>query len=232
MALYAMGDLHLPSTRGFDMDAFGSIWHDHVRKIRKNWLRRVGPDDTIVLTGDHSWGRNLDQALPDLEWIAALPGTKILLRGNHDMFWESGRTQALNDTFAGRLFFLQNNFYTYGPVALVGTKGYCWEGLDSPDHADKLQQREAERLARSFDAAEQAGYRRFIVFLHYPPTGIGQMTSPLIDLCRARGAEQVIYSHAHGEYNYHTSYEGTIDGINYELVSSDYLRFKPLKILD
>jgi len=89
MSLYAIGDLHLSFTANKPMDVFGREWKDHVRKIEKNWRGRIGAEDTVVITGDHSWGRNLEEALADLDFIQSLPGRKILLRGNHDMFWDA-----------------------------------------------------------------------------------------------------------------------------------------------
>ena len=69
MALYAIGDFHLSFTVHKPMDVFGKEWKDHVRKLRRNWLRTVRDTDTAVLTGDHSWGRNLEECLEDLEFI-------------------------------------------------------------------------------------------------------------------------------------------------------------------
>ena len=45
------------------------------------------------------------------------------------------------------------------------------------------------------------------------------------------GAEQVIYSHCHGQERYDDSFKGMVNGIEYSLVSSDYLKFHPQKIL-
>ncbi len=88
----------------------------------------IRPEDTLVLVGDHSWGKNLDECEKDLQYIMALLGRKILLRGNHDMFWDAKKTRALNERFAGKLFFLQNNYFPYGEYAIVGTKGFTFEG--------------------------------------------------------------------------------------------------------
>ena len=135
MALYALGDLHLSFQANKPMDAFGKVWKYHERKIEKYVNQIVGPEDTLVLTGDHSWGRKLPECREDLTFIERLPGRKILLRGNHDMFWDVGKTKRLNEEFAGKLFFLQNNFAVYQDYALVGTKGYTFEGpfyLDRP----------------------------------------------------------------------------------------------------
>lgn len=232
MALYAMGDFHLSFTVNKPMEVFGKHWHRHVERIWKNWNKKVKDEDTAVILGDHSWGRNLKECAEDLAFIEALPGRKILLRGNHDMFWDAGKTQRLNRQFEGRLFFLQNNFYTYGDYALVGTKGYCYEGKDSYEHFEKIRKRELERLRKSFELAKDAGYRKYIMFLHYPPTSIGEMESPFTEMAREYGASQVIYAHCHGRERYEDSLRGMVDGIEYSLVSSDFLKFCPKKIMD
>ena len=231
MSLYAIGDLHLSFTANKPMDVFGREWKNHVRKIEKNWRGRIQDEDTVVITGDHSWGRNLEEAKADLEFIQSLPGQKILLRGNHDMFWDAGKTCRLNEMYQGRLAFLQNNYYTYREYALVGTKGYCYEGKDSPEHFEKLVKRELERLRISFELAAAGGFSQFIMFLHYPPTSIGEMESGFTEMAREYGEEQVVYSHCHGEDRYQDSFLGDVEGIEYKLVSSDYLRFRPERIL-
>lgn len=175
----------------------------------------------------------------------ALPGRKVLLRGNHDMFWDAKKTATLNERLEGKLFFLQNNFFPYRDYALVGTKGYTFEGpfylnqrgqvvgWDEKEaaHAEKLVARELERLRASFDAAKQAGYRRFIVFLHYPPTSVLERRSAFTDMAEAYGADQVIYAHCHGQSRFHDSLLGTVRGVDYRLVSGDYLLWKPERIL-
>lgn len=227
MALYTIGDLHLSFSTNKSMEVFGNEWKNYVKRIEKNFHKYVHSEDTVVLTGDHSWGRNLEECRTDLEFIESLPGRKILLRGNHDMFWDAKKTSRLNQQFAGRLEFLQNNFCTYQDYALVGTKGYCYEGKDSIEHFLKIRERELERLKASFDAATAAGYTRFIMFLHYPPTSIGEQESPFTEMAEAYGAEKVIYSHCHGRDRYDDSFKGFVNGIEYRLVSSDYLKFKP-----
>ncbi len=246
MALYAMGDFHLAFQADKSMDRFGRVWHAHERKIETNCRKMIGPEDTLVITGDHSWGRKLDECREDLAFIEGLPGRKILLRGNHDMFWDAKKTERLNEEFAGRLLFLQNNYYSYEDYALVGTKGYTFEGpfyIDQrngrilgwddgeKEHADKLIRREIERLEQSFEAAARDGYRKFIMFLHYPPTSILERESAFTDMAKSYGASHVVYSHCHGEARFHDSLQGSVEGIQYHLVSGDYLNFKPVRIL-
>ena len=97
-------------------------------KLSRSYQKVIKSTDTLVLVGDHSWGRNLAECEKDLEYICNLPGRKILLRGNHDMFWDAKKTNQLNELYEGRLEFLQNNYYAYKEYALVGTKGYTFEG--------------------------------------------------------------------------------------------------------
>ena len=191
MSLYAIGDFHLSFTVNKPMDVFAKRWKNHVVKIEKYWKKKVTERDTVVITGDHSQGRNLEECQADLDFIMALPGKKILLRGNHDMFWDVKKTEKLNEMFKGKL----------------------------------------ERLRCSFEAAKAVGYEKFIMFLHYPPTSIGEMESPFTLMAQEYGAEKVIYSHCHGKQRYDDSFKGLVNGIKYKLVSGDYLNFKPELIL-
>lgn len=232
MALYAIGDLHLSFGVDKPMEVFGSVWKNHEKKIKKYWNKYISKEDTVAITGDHSWGRNLEQCREDFAFIMTLPGRKILLRGNHDMFWDAKKTARLNEQFRGKLEFLQNNFYAYQNYALVGTKGYCYEGKDSYEHFEKIRDRESERLKISFEAALAAGYKQFIMFLHYPPTSIGEQESCFTQMAEEYGADKVIYSHCHGKERFDDSFKGYVNGIEYCLVSGDYLKFRPKKILD
>lgn len=248
MSLYALGDLHLhfQSELKATLQLTDPVWRGHERRFREFCLSALSPDDTLVLAGDHSWGRTLSECQKDFEYMASLPGRKILLRGNHDMFWDAKKTKQLNDHFDGTFFFLQNNTGSYKDYALVGTKGYTFEGpfyvsrsgriLDW-DHereaqAAKLVTREAERLRISFEAAKSAGFRKFIMFLHYPPTNILEKRSVFTDMAEEYGAERVVYAHCHGQSRFHDSLIGMHRGIQYDLVSGDYLNWKPLKIMD
>ncbi len=248
MSLYAIGDLHLH----FGSDLKNSsqltdpVWKGHEERFMKACRDLIRPEDTLLLLGDHSWGRDLAACEKDFEYILSLPGRKILLRGNHDMFWDAKKTEALNAMFRGRLFFLQNNFAVYGGVALVGTKGYTFEGpfyLDRRGRvagwdeeaflkAEKLVRREEERLRISFDAAVRAGCRRFIMLLHYPPTNILERESVFTRIAEEYGAEQVVYAHCHWESRFHDSLLGMRRGVYYRLVSGDCLKWRPVRLMD
>ena len=247
MSLYAIGDLHLhfQTERMARAQAKDPVWRNHEQKLKEACAELMNPEDTLVLVGDHSWGRDLAECEQDLQYIMELPGRKILLRGNHDMFWEANKTEALNRHFDGKLNFLQDNFYPYEDYALVGTKGHCFEGPfylnrrgqivgwdeENEARSRKLVEREVTRLRRSFEAAKAAGYKRYLLFLHYPPTSILEDESPFTAMAEEYGAEQVIYAHSHGESRFHDSILGEKHGVRYRLVSGDYLKWRPEKIL-
>ena len=247
MNLYAIGDLHLhyQSVLKAPGQLHDRIWRNHEEKFRKNCGKTISSEDTLVLVGDHSWGKNLSECEQDLQYICGLPGRKIVTRGNHDMFWDVKKTGQLNELYQPRLTFLQDSYEVYQDYALVGTKGFTFEGpffLDrrgriigwdegNEEHAKKLVDRELLRLRKSFELAKADGYRKYIMFLHYPPTNILEERSGFTDMAEEYGAEQVIYAHCHGENRFHDSIQGEYRGRIYRLVSGDYLRWKPLKVL-
>ena len=247
MSLYAIGDLHLhyQSVLKAPGQLYDRVWKKHEEKFRKNCEKIVSSEDTLVLVGDHSWGKNLSECELDLQYICDLPGRKILIRGNHDMFWDVKKTEKLNELYQPRLTFLQDSYEVYEDYAIVGTKGFTFEGpfyLDrrgrivgwdeaAEEHAKKLVDRELLRLRKSFELAKRDGYRKYILFLHYPPTSILEERSGFTDMAEEYGAEQVIYAHCHGESRFHDSIQGEYRGRIYRLVSGDYLCWKPVKIL-
>ena len=247
MSLYAIGDLHLhyQSVLRAPGQLRDRVWKNHEEKFRKNCEKMIAGEDTLVLVGDHSWGKNLSECQLDLDYICELTGRKILTRGNHDMFWDAKKTQKLNDLYQPRLTFLQDSFESYQDYALVGTKGFTFEGpfyLDgrgritgwdeaAEEHAQKLVDRELVRLRHSFEQAQAAGYQKFIMFLHYPPTNILEERSGFTDMAEEFGAEQVIYAHCHGQSRFYDSIHGEYRGRIYRLVSGDFLKWKPCQIL-
>ena len=168
-----------------------------------------------------------------------------MLFRSHDMFWDVKKTTQLNELYQPRLTFLQDSCAVYQDYALVGTKGFTFEGpfyLDrrgriigwdeeAEEHAKKLVERELKRLRKSFELAKADGFRKYIMFLHYPPTNILENRSGFTDMADEYGAEQVIYAHSHGESRFHDSILGEYRGRTYHLVSGDYLNWKPLQIL-
>ena len=129
MSLFAIGDLHLhyQSVLKAKDQLNSPLWADHEERFAENCRRLIEEEDTLVLVGDHSWGRNLEECEKDFEYIKSLPGRKILTRGNHDMFWDAKKTAKLNDLYYPDLTFLQDGYAVYKNFALVASKGYTFE---------------------------------------------------------------------------------------------------------
>ena len=151
MGLYAIGDLHLhfQSECKAALQRTDPAWKNHEAIFLRNCRRLLAEDDTLMLLGDHSWGKTLAQSEADLAWIAELPGRKILLRGNHDAFWDAAKTPKLNALYEGKLRFLQGNYFTYRDYALVGTKGFCFEGPFYLDRKGRIKGWDEEAEAKA-----------------------------------------------------------------------------------
>ena len=224
MALYAMGDLHLCLGAPKPMDVFGGAWVGYMEKLKRG-LSVITGDDTLILMGDLSWALDLNSAVADFAWINEIPGRKIILKGNHDYWWS---TQAKFTKFCvengfSDLNLLNNNCYFYDDWAICGTRGWFFEEERSGDHDEKVFRRELIRLKASLKAA---GDREKMVFLHYPPRYKGYTCREILDLLKSYGVRRCFYGHLHGA-SHKLAMEGTWDGIEYRLLSADYLDFQP-----
>ena len=228
MALYAIGDLHLSLGTDKPMDVFGGAWTGYMEKLREG-LSVIGPKDTTVLLGDLSWALDLSQAREDFGFMAAIPGRKIILKGNHDYWWT---TAAKFYKFCGEngfedLWILNNNCYFYGDIALCGTRGWFFEEDRSGTHDEKVFRRELCRLEASLKAA---GDREKYCFLHYPPRYRGYECREILDLLKQYGVSRCYYGHLHGD-SHKLAREGEFDGVEFHLVSADYLDFRPKPVV-
>jgi predicted phosphohydrolase len=229
--LFAIGDLHLSFTSEKPMCIFGSNWDDHYIKIKRNWHASVTDEDTVFLVGDLSWALKLEDALADLEWIHELPGRKVLLKGNHDLWWQSvTRLRALHDD----MYFLQNDSFPLGDgVFLCGSRGWLTPQEPSFTESDdrKIYERELIRLRMSLDDAARKGAERIVCGLHYAPSARPGLASGFIDLFVEYGAVRVVYGHLHGREAFKKGVKGERGGVNYALVSADYTDFAPIRII-
>lgn len=235
MSVYAIGDLHfsgMPPRK--PMDIFGEHWRDHRDKVIRNWTAVVAPDDWVVLCGDLSWGMKLSDALPDLEAVAALPGHKVVIEGNHDYWWTSVKkmTEAMQGAFA----FLRNSFQPVetgdGTVALCGSRGWPlpgWENFD-PAKDRKILDHEVLRVRASLEAARKAGCRDIILALHYPPFYTSDEASPFYDLIEEFGVRRCVFGHIHGEEGAGQVFQGRRGACTFRLVSCDTNGFTPVRI--
>ncbi len=230
MSIYAIGDLHLSFAPGIKkpMDIYGSAWKNHAERLKENWIDRIGPEDTVVLAGDISWGLRLPEALYDLEWIHKLPGKKIIFKGNHDLWWSGiGKLNSLFDS----IHFVQNTAYEAEGVFLCGSRGWICPGNDDFRLEDeKIYKRELLRLELSLKDAEKQGAGERIGVLHFPPSACSRCGSGFTRMFEEAGVKKVVYGHLHGEDAFRSGLKGDHKGVEYSLVSLDYLKCRPMLI--
>ena len=228
MALYAIGDLHLCLGAPKPMDIFGGAWVGYMEKLRQG-MQVLTTEDTLVLMGDLSWALDLESAKADFAWIAALPGRKIILKGNHDYWWSTAAkfTRFCQENGFENLFLLNNNCYFYENTAICGTRGWFYEEERSGQHDEKVFRRELGRLEASLKAA---GEQEKLVFLHYPPRYKGYECPEILSLLERYGVRRCFYGHLHGGSR-SLAREGLWSNIDYRLLSADQLDFRPMQIL-
>jgi predicted phosphohydrolase len=129
------------------------------------------------------------------------------------------------------LFFVQNNCFLEGKLAICGTRGWICPGdRDFTAHDEKIYKRELMRLKSSLDGAVAAGAEVIIGALHFPPTNDKQQTSGFTECFSQYGVKMVVYGHLHGKDAYSNGIEANLNGTEYRLVSLDRLQCQPLLI--
>ncbi len=231
MNIYAIGDLHLSGFLPKPMDVFGEHWNGHWDKIKEDWHIRVKSDDVVLLPGDLSWAMRLDEARIDIGCICAMPGIKILLKGNHDYWW--GSFTQVNSLLSNNTFALQNNSLEFGDYVFAGTRGWlCPSNRQYTAATDeKLYKREAGRLELSLSHARKtAPDKQLIGMIHYPPTDQDGSPSLYTELFEKYGVCDVVYGHLHAS-SIKGALSGSIRGVRYALVSCDATAFKLHKVV-
>ncbi|HQE10525.1 MAG: metallophosphoesterase [Dethiobacteria bacterium] len=230
MAIWAIADLHLSHDRAKPMDIFGPCWENHAEKIAANWRRLVGGDDLVIVAGDISWAMQLSEAAADLNWIASLPGRKLLLRGNHDYWWSS--ISKVRAALPPGMAALQNDHYVFEDWAICGSRGWICpgeEGFDS-EHDEKIYRREIGRLELSLESARLAGRERIVAALHYPPFNRQGSPSGFTELLERYGVSYCVYGHIHDEGR-DRLFQGERGGVNYIFVAADGVDFTPVRVI-
>lgn len=226
--LYTIGDLHLSFEADKPMDIFGGIWENHAQKLIKGFSN-LTENDMCVICGDLTWGMDMKSCLEDFKFIDRLPGKKIILKGNHDFWWTTGTKtrRFFKENNINSIEILNNNCFLYDDIAICGTRGWVCPSENQNEHDKKMLQRETMRLEASLKAAGDA--KRKMCFLHYPPIFGKYACRDMIAVMKAYGVEKCYYGHVHGK-GHSLAYEGEASGIEYKLVSADYIDFTPVKI--
>ena len=229
MALYAIGDFHLALGGDKPMDIFGEKWIGHAEKLKQNFAV-LNDSDVSVICGDLSWAMSIEEAKEDFLFINALPGKKIILKGNHDYWWSTAAKakRFFNENGIDTIDILNNNSFEYGEYSLCGTRGWFYEEEKGVEHDKKIMRREIMRLETSL---ESAGDRKKLVFLHYPPVYMNYECPEILELLKKHEVRLCCYGHIHGKACRY-AFNGWKNGTEYKLVSADFVDFKPIKLSD
>ena len=233
--IYTIGDLHLSFKENKPMSIFGENWNGHEEKIKKDWLGKVSEDDLVVLPGDFSWATYLKDTDEDFKYLNKLPGKKILLKGNHDYWWNTlnKMREFVKEKKFHNIDFLYNNSYEFEGKVIVGARG--WAMSDEAEDI-RLFKREAIRLELSIqDGIKKYGEdKEFIAFTHYPPitksTLINNELNDMLRILKKYNIKKCYYGHLHSN-SIKEAVEGEHFGINFKLVSADGLDFKLERII-
>lgn len=249
MAVWAIADLHLSfGVPNKQMDVFGPQWKDYTAKIEKNWRDSIDAQDLVLIPGDISWAMAIEDVRPDLDWIDRLPGTKVLIKGNHDYWWSS--LSKLKQVLPPTCHLIQNNSWTWQDISIAGTRLWDVPGLnfshvidfkkqdcvkvltenDESSDREKIYQRELGRLETSLKSMNPLAKKR-IVMTHYPPIGPELQETEASRLLEKYKVDVCVFGHLHNVKPGMQLF-GTHHGIRYYLTACDYLEnFKPLCIL-
>ena len=222
MSLFAIADTHLSFGTDKPMDSFPG-WNDYVDRIEKNWNKIVTADDAVVIAGDISWAMNFDELKADFDFIERLNGKKIILKGNHDYWWNTSKK--MNDFIESQgyktISILFNNSYDVDGVSICGSRGWLFDVDD--EHDEKVLNREVGRIRLSLESAVND---EKIVFLHYPPVTTDTKCDEILDLLKEYGIKKCYYGHLHG-IAAKKAIDDVVDGIEFRLISCDRLGFVP-----
>lgn len=251
MRIWAIGDLHLSfGVVNKSMDVFGPKWENHAEAIATQWKATIRPEDLVLIPGDISWAMRLEEAAVDLRWIDALPGTKVMIKGNHDYWW--GSLKKIAEILPPSIHIIQNNAFHWKDVAIGGTRLWdtpeysfgefidfqgaikpkepaATEDLIQEEFSQKIFDRELERLKLSLKEMRHDAKVR-IAMTHYPPIGSKMEQSRTSQILEQNNIQICVFGHLHN-VRANTSLFGTRNGIRYILTSCDYLRFHPIAVL-
>ncbi|MGN1329125.1 MAG: metallophosphoesterase [Eubacterium sp.] len=222
MSLFAIADTHLSFGTNKPMDAFEG-WQNYTEKLEKNWNSLISSDDYTVIAGDISWAMNFEELYNDFKFIDSLNGKKIILKGNHDYWWNtaSKMQKFVEENSFDTISFLHNNSYDFDGFSVCGSRGWFFDSEDAKD--EKVLNREVMRIKTSIDSAKN---EEKIVFLHYPPITTNDVCEEILNILTISGIKKCYYGHLHGAAA-KFSIDDNVNGIDFKLISADRLNFIP-----
>lgn len=225
MSLFAIADTHLSFGTNKPMDTFEG-WSNYTQRLENNWNRLVGNEDYVIIAGDISWAMNFDELKADFAFIDSLKGKKIILKGNHDYWWNTVKkmNEFLDLNNFKSISFLYNNAYEFDGFSVCGSRGWLFDSDEQQD--EKVLRREVLRLEMSLDSAKSD---EKIVFLHYPPITTNEKCDDILNLLVKYGIKKCYYGHLHGAAAKY-AVDDSINGVDFKLISADRLNFTPYLI--
>lgn len=222
MSLFAIADTHLSFGTNKPMDTFEG-WENYAEKLQKNWNNLVSDNDYVVIAGDISWAMNFDELYKDFEFINNLNGRKIIIKGNHDYWWNTvtKMNKFINDNGFDTISILQNNAVEFDGFSVCGSRGWLFDSQEAQD--EKVLKREVLRLRMSLDAAES---EEKLVFLHYPPITANEKCCEILNLLEEYGIKKCFYGHLHGVAA-RFAIDESVGDVSFKLISADRLKFVP-----
>lgn len=246
MKIWALADLHLAkSIPSKNMAIFGPQWEGYMDKMEASWRELVGPEDLVLLPGDITWAMRLEEAKIDLAWIDSLPGTKVMIRGNHDYWWSSAKK--MSEAFPPSVHFIHNTAFHWKDAAIGGTRlwdtpEYNFNGfihfqenpkakpaVQEQDNDEAIFERELERLKMSLRQMNPSAKVK-IAMVHYPPISADLKPSRTSAILEEFGVQICLFGHLHNVKKEKPMF-GEARGIKYSLTAADYLDFRPLRVL-
>ena len=231
MNIYAIGDLHLSGFSPKPMSVFGEHWTGHWLKIKEYWQKNVEDHDIVLIPGDLSWAMHLEEAAVDIAEICAQIGRKVIIKGNHDYWWNS--LSQVNSLLHNETYAMQNNSISFGDYVIAGSRGWITPANNQYDAAkdEKLYLREASRLENSLNHAKKtAPSAQLIAMMHFPPSDNKGTPTLFTDLFESYGATHVVYAHLHAS-SIQSALSGKVRNVEYQLVSCDATKFQLAKII-
>ena len=239
MKIFALADLHLSLDKPYrsedettfsgtkPMDIFGTRWDQHIRRIDENWRNTVGEKDIVLIAGDISWAMTLEEACFDLDFVASLPGKKIMIRGNHDFWWHSPKKirASLDDSIS----IIQNDAVLLDDIAICGTR--LWTLPSSNDFKSDDEVIFRRELIRQELSLQAAGGRPVINMTHFMPVDSGETANEVVELFKKYNVVKSVYGHLHDK-SHAIAVQGEKHGMEFYLTSADYLGFTPRLIAE
>jgi len=238
MDIWAIADLHLPfGVPQKTMEIFGPEWKNYTTKLQSAWDRYVTNNDLVLIAGDISWASRPEEARADLQWIDDRPGTKLMIKGNHDYWWSS--LSKVQKILPSSIRLIQNNALSFHPIAITGTRlwtshEFSFEAItnkqeEKNEQDERLFTREIQRLERCLEQLDPSASLK-IAMTHFPPIGYDLTSTQASQLFEKYGISLVVFGHLHALPPTIHPLFGTKNGVRYVLTSADWLQFSPIHL--